>query len=204
MAMYARIFAFAVGVLGLASLRAQYDALAEPVASLAVLDKLWRMAGYFTILTNFLVTFHMLAVARGWRINARQAAGLVVPMVMVGLVYHAVLARLWAPVGLAWWANQGLHTAMPLATLFWWLAFAPKAITRRDLPYWLIWPAVYCGYALIRGQVTGFWAYPFLNADLLGWGMVTANILGLMIGFVLVGLGVLGLASAGKAGIGSP
>lgn len=187
-AMASRVLAFLIGVLGLAALRAQYDALPPPLSDAALPWQLWGMAGYFTVLTNLLVTAHMLAVARGWRIGASRSAGLLVSIVMVGIVYHALLARLWAPTGLAWWADQGLHTAMPLATLLWWLVFAPKAVTLRDLPYWLIWPAAYCVYALIRGHLTGFWPYPFLNIDQLGLIAVTLNIAGMMAAFAALGL----------------
>ena len=192
--MLARILAFAVGVLALASLRAQYDALLDPVAAQPLLDKLWFMAGFFTILTNLAIAGHMLAVTRGWQIGASRAAGLLVAIVVVFLTYHAVLAGLWQPQGLAWWANQGLHTAVPLATLGWWLAFAPKDVTRRDLPYWLIFPAIYGIYALIRGGMTGFWPYPFLDADQLGMVRVSLNIAGMIALFAVVGAGVLALA----------
>ena len=136
----------------------------------------------------------MLAVTRGWQIGASRAAGLVAAIVVVFLTYHTVLAGLWQPQGLAWWANQGLHTAVPLATLAWWLAFAPKDVTRRDLPYWLIYPALYCLYALIRGGMTGFWPYPFLDADQLGMVRVGLNIAGMIALFAAVGAGVLALA----------
>ena len=73
------------------------------------------MAGYFTILTNALVAAHMLLVALHWRISAARAAGLLLSIVMVGLVYHTLLARLWQPDGLLAWADLGLHTGVPLA-----------------------------------------------------------------------------------------
>ena len=193
--MYARITALLIGALGLAALRAQYDALLPPLSDLPLTEKLWGMAGYFTILTNLLATAAMLAVARGWRIGASASAGLVVSMAMVGLVYHALLARLWAPQGLAWWADQGLHTAMPLAVVLWWLAFAPKGIGRRDLPAWLAWPAAYCVYALIRGQMTGFWPYPFLDVTDLGWPRVAVSIAALLAAFALLGVVLIALSA---------
>jgi hypothetical protein len=192
--MTARLCALLIGVLGLAALRAQYDALLPPVSGQALPDQLWFLAGYFTLLTNLLATVALLAVARGWRIGASTAAGLVVSMGMVGLVYHTVLARLWAPQGLAWWADQGLHSAMPLAVLVWWLAFAPKSVSLRDLPHWLIWPAAYCVYALIRGQMTGVWPYPFLDAKALGWPRVALNITGLLAAFTGLGLALIAVA----------
>ena len=115
-------------------------------------------------------------------------------ILMVALTYHALLAGLWNPQGLAWWANQGLHSAVPLAYLLWWVAFAAKDVTRRDLPKWLIYPAAYCVYALVRGSLTGFWPYPFLNNDTLGPVRLTVNIGAMLAGFALIGLAVLALA----------
>lgn len=181
--MIARLFAFAIAALALAALRAQYDVLPYGVGAQTLLQRLWVLAGYFTVLTNALVAVHMLAITKNWQISSSRAAGLVVAIAMVGIVYHLVLAQLWNPVGLAWWADQGLHTAVPLATLAWWLAFAPKSVRRVDVPKWLIWPLIYCIYAVIRGSATGFWPYPFLDVDQLGQIRVAINITGLIMAF---------------------
>ena len=191
--MTARTSALLIGGLGLAALIAQYIALAPPLDTASVAGKLWAMAGYFTILTNLGVTLVMLAVAAGWRLTASRAAGLLVALTMVGLVFHTLLAQLISPQGLAWWANQGLHSAMPIALALWWLAFAPKSVALRDLPFWLIWPGLYGAYALIRGAATGFWPYPFLNADTLGWPAVTLNIAALLAAFAVLSLGLIAL-----------
>lgn len=145
---------------------------------------LWRLAGYFTILTNLGVAAVMLAEVAGHRASARLAGGLTLAILMVALVYHLLLAGLWQPTGLAWWADQGLHTAVPALVLVWWLVRAPKQVTLRDLPVWLVWPIIYLIYALVRGLATGFWPYPFLDPATLGWARVTAHIAGITLAFV--------------------
>ena len=192
--MLARFSALLIGTLALASLRAQYDALPEPMALWPVAQKVWLMAGYFTVLTNLGVAGLMFAVARRWRMGASVAAGLVVSIVMVGSIYHLLLASLLNPQGLAWWANEGLHTAVPVAVCVWWLAFADKAVGWRDLPLWLIWPAVYCAALLVRGYATGFWPYPFLDGDALGALPLMLNIVGLLAAFAALGAGLVGVA----------
>lgn len=184
------MFAFALALIGLASLRAQYDVLL--INGLGA--RLWQLAGFFTVLTNVLVTVHLLVVAKGWAMPAGRAAGLLLSILVVGLIYHLLLAGLWDPQGLAWWADQGLHTAMPLGYLAWWLAFAPKNVGRRDLPMWLVWPLLYAIYALIRGSVTGFWPYPFLDAGVLGWARVALNSAMMMLLFAGLGVGIIALA----------
>ena len=188
---FTRITAFGLAVVGLAALRAQFDALTG--VDLAV-DRIWAMAGYFTILTNALLVVHLLAITKGWQISASRAAGLLVAIGAVGLIYHALLASQFPTEGLGWWADLGLHTAMPAGYFAWWLGFAPKALRWREVPHWLIWPALYAAYALIRGGVTGFWPYSFLNADTLGWAHVARNLAALVLALLLLSLAIAALA----------
>lgn len=189
--MLARLTAFALAIVGLAALRAQFDALTG--IALAA-DRIWAMAAYFTILTNALLVVHLLAITKGWQISTARAAGLLVAISTVGILYHALLASQFPTDGLGWWADLGLHTVMPLGFAAWWLAFAPKTLRWRDVPQWLIWPALYAGYALIRGALTGVWAYPFLNADALGWAHVARNLAVLMVVLALLSLAIAALA----------
>ncbi|MFN3971589.1 MAG: Pr6Pr family membrane protein [Gemmobacter sp.] len=188
----ARLAALAVFLISGLALRAQFDVTYAVAGSGA--RTLWLMAGYFTILTNLLLAGHMAAVAMGWRIGASRAAGMLLSILVVGIVYHAVLAGLWAPQGMAWWADQGLHSAAPLGMLVWWWVFAPKGVGWRDLPTWLVWPLAYCGYALLRGALTGFWPYPFLDAGVLGWPVVAAHVAGMVAGFAVLGTGIVAVA----------
>lgn len=183
-----RLAALAVATLAMAALRAQFDAMGPDAGSAGV--RLWAMAGYFTILTNALVAAHMLLVALHWRISAARAAGLLLSIVMVGLVYHTLLARLWQPDGLLAWADLGLHTGVPLAYALWWAVLAPKDVRPGDLKWWLVWPLGYGVYALIRGALTGFWPYPFLNADALGWPRVAVHLVLLAGVFAVGGLAI--------------
>ena len=149
---------------------------------------LWHLAGFFTVLTNLLVAVHLMAIAAGWRVPGARVAGLVLWIGLVGIVYHLLLAHLWSPEGLAWWADQGLHTLVPVLVALWWLVFVPFWSPKwRVLLSWQVWPLAYVVYALLRGALTGFWPYPFLDLGLNGaWG-VAANILGLQLSFVLSG-----------------
>ena len=106
-----------------------------------------------------------------------------------------LLADLWAPQGLAWWADQGLHTGTPITMLLWWLAFADKDIGPCDVPKWLIWPLAYAAYAVARGTITGFWPYPFLNAETLGLPHLALNIAALAALFGILGLALVWIAS---------
>lgn len=167
---------------------------------------LWVFLGFYTILTTLLVVACCLArlVRRWppfWPDPARALAGLALQIGLVGLVYHLLLSGLWHPTGLHWWADQGVHTAVPLLFLAHWAMFAPKAgLDWRDAFRWLLYPAGYFAYALARGVLDGWYPYPFLDAGRLGHGAVLVNGLGIAAGLVVAGLGLVAASRILPAG----
>jgi hypothetical protein len=98
-----------------------------------------------------------------------MAAAMTLSIALVGIVYHAVLARLWAPVGLELTADQGMHSVVPALAAVWWVVAAPKTgLGLLNVPTLLAWPVGYLGYALVRQMATGFVPYPFLDISALG------------------------------------
>lgn len=160
----------------------------------SVLDGLVVLAGYFTILTNLIVAATLTAVAAGRAVGASLVGAATLFIAIVGIVYSLVLRALWSPEGWQKLADAGLHDVVPLLVVAFWLVFVPKGgLAWRDPIAWLAFPLAYFVYALLRGATTGWWAYPFLNADALGYAAVlrnavilTATFLGL--GLVLVAL----------------
>jgi hypothetical protein len=149
----------------------------------------WVMAAYFTIWVNLIValTFGWMLVA-GKRGTAGWHGGLFLWIGTVGLIYNTILAGIWAPQGLGWWADQGLHTAVPVLCAVWWIGFAPKSPLTLGHPLrWAVLPLVYCVYAMLRGQMTGAYAYPFIDVTELGAGRTVLNVILLTSGFVLAG-----------------
>ncbi|GAB4273511.1 MAG: hypothetical protein Kow0013_27430 [Pararhodobacter sp.] len=150
--------------------------------------ELWAMLRYFTILTNILTGVVLTRVALGRPPTAGVLAGTLLSIVMVGAVYHALLAPETPLDGLRWWTDFGFHTVVPVGTALWWLTFAPKALRIVQLPYWLLWPLGYCVYALARGALDGRYPYFFLDLDRFGTAYVAGYIAGLVAAFALVGL----------------
>jgi hypothetical protein len=84
-----RVFAAGIAILALAALVAQFLVSSKLMGSPGWGNVLWRMAGYFTILTNVLVTITFaLKALSGWRIGASWNSGLTLWILVVGAVYH--------------------------------------------------------------------------------------------------------------------
>ena len=146
------------------------------------------LSQFFTILTNLLIFIFMALIAIGRSIPKRLMRALAVAIICVGLVYHAVLAHLLDLSGLDLLADHGVHTVVPLLTLVWWLFLASKPkFSWTDVPHWVVWPLIYCGYILVRASDSGFYPYPFLNVSELGYAGVAINVIALVVVFIAVG-----------------
>lgn len=150
----------------------------------------WAMARFFTILTNLAVALTFAAAAlRRTGIGAPWAAALTLAIMLVGAVYHTLLSDITTFTGLGTWANQGLHSVVPVACLLWWIAFAPKrSLDFRDLPMFILWPCIYVAYALARGARDGVYPYPFMDLATKGPAEVALNLAGLLITLLIGGV----------------
>jgi hypothetical protein len=174
----------------------------------------WRALGnyfsYFTILTNLLatlsVTLPLLFPSRSlaaWLDHPKIRTAITLYILVVGLVYLLVLRQLWDPRGWNKVADSLLHDFMPLFYLLFWMVFVPKdTLHWRNSFSWLLFPLLFLIYSLVRGRLTGWYPYPFIDAARLGAGQLLANTLLLMgvflfLGILLAGLGRLMARSSG-------
>ena len=73
--------------------------------------------------------------------------------------------------------------------ILYWYLFAPKGgLGLKNALSWLIYPFVYAVFVLFRGTLSGFYPYPFIDANTLGFRKVLLNSVGLLIGFFLLSL----------------
>lgn len=86
-------------------------------------------------------------------------------MIMTGVIFAILLANIeGATLTAVPWDNVVLHYIMPIVLLIDWLIDPPKVkLSLRDAWLWLIAPIVYIIYSLIRGEITNWYPYPFLN-----------------------------------------
>jgi hypothetical protein len=153
------------------------------------LDALSTMSQYFTILTNSLVFLIMVVIAKGADVPPRMLNAIIVAIAGVGIIYHTLLAHLVNLSGIDLLADHGTHTIIPLMAVIWWIGWVEKPpFIWKDPLIWVIWPALYCFYILIRASFSGFYPYPFLNVPELGVSGLVVNIGGLIVGFIAIGL----------------
>lgn len=149
---------------------------------------------FFTILTNLLVALVLTQLSfrrpahEPFLTRADVQATAAISIVIVGIVYSLVLRQLWEPEGLQKIADIVLHDAIPVLYALYWLYFARNhSVNFHDVPRWLVYPAVYLVYTLIRGALTERYPYPFLDAGELGLLRVSLNIFVLLGVFLTVG-----------------
>ncbi|MGH8085460.1 MAG: Pr6Pr family membrane protein [Lysobacter sp.] len=154
-----------------------------------------RFFSYFTVLSNLGVALATASVARRNRWPARfatpRALGAVALYIAVtGLVYATALRQLWQPEGLQWWVDRALHYVVPLLYLGWWLACVPHGkLGWRDLWRWLLIPAAFLSWTLLRDAAVDEYPYPFMDVSALGLGQVLVNalvVLGAFLGVAAV------------------
>ncbi|AXK47203.1 hypothetical protein DXU92_15995 [Brachybacterium saurashtrense] len=149
---------------------------------------------YFTNQSNLAFSLALLAAAalpperwpRGW--DAVRGA-LAFYLVMTGLIY-ALLVAPWEEL-LRWdigWTGIVLHRVAPVAAMLDWL-LTPR---RRAPPparvlWWLLYPLAYLGVTWLRGALTGWYPYAFLDPTASSWPQVLATTGVVLVAFLVIG-----------------
>ncbi|KRF34852.1 Pr6Pr family membrane protein [Nocardioides sp. Soil805] len=165
------------------------NAVLDDVEPPALGERLVRFIGYFTILSNILVAVvtWTLALARdgddtGWRVLRLTS---LVGITVTGVVHWFLLRPILDLSGADYLADKLLHVVVPLLAVVGWVAFGPRGRVRgRDVLAALVFPVAWLAYTLVRGAVTGFYPYPFLDVDDQGYAAVAVACLGIAVLFV--------------------
>jgi hypothetical protein len=171
-----RVFAALIAVAATLGLGLQFAVslpqFGSPIATL------WALLEYFTILTNVLVAivFFAIAFTGPERCPANVVAGTTLAIALVGVTYYLLLHGLAELSGGSQVANTLVHLVTPVAVPLYWLALAVKGrLGWRDPLLWAIYPLVYFFYALVRGDLSGKYPYPFMDVLQLGWPRTVIN-----------------------------
>ena len=158
--------------------------------------------GYFTIQSS-LMNVVVLLVGGSFALRSRVDPELLTAVrmsvltyaVVTGVVYNALLRNVVSDgfTGIGW-PNEVLHVWAPIfIALDWLLSPGRPALAWKRLGLALIYPLAWVAYAVVRGTLTGFYTYPFLDpAQPGGYLSVALYVLGIA-GFIT------GLAAAAIA-----
>jgi hypothetical protein len=146
----------------------------ESAADVAVGTRLVRLFSYFTIQSNILVLAAsitlLVAPARDGRVWRVLRLDSLLAIAVTGIVYNTLLARLVDAQGVALWTNAALHIVAPVATIGVWVLVGPRPrITWTTVAWAFVWPVAWIVYTFVRGAVTGWYPYPFLDAAATGY-----------------------------------
>jgi hypothetical protein len=170
-----------------------------------------NLLGYFTILTNIFVGLVLtLPVAAPQsalgKLFERSAVHLsaVASIVIVGAVYHALLASQWDPHGWELVSDTGLHTLVPIGfTLYWFIASPKEALSARVLRSVMVYPAAYTVYVMLRGEVLGRYPYFFIDVPTIGYVSAVRNVVGILV-LLLVVASALSVLARSSSALGTP
>lgn len=167
----------------------------------SLLGGLVNFFSFFTVLTNTLVVVVLSyavvdrdSAAKRFFLAPRVSSAIAVSIVLVSLAYNLLLRHLWRPEGFQFIADELLHDVMPLLFVVYWWRCVPKGTLQcKHIGQWVLYPLVYFAYVLLRGDLLGQYQYPFFDVGTLGYPQVFVNAGGILAGFVLIALAVVGL-----------
>ncbi|HEX4850262.1 MAG TPA: Pr6Pr family membrane protein [Puia sp.] len=159
-------------------------------------EKVINYFSYFTILTNMTIAvgtsaslFFPKSAIGNFCSNAVTESGFTVYILIVGIIYHFFLRNLWDPQGSQWLSDWILHKATPILYFFYWAIFVDKGYLKWvNSVQWLVFPLVYFVYSLIRGASTGFYAYPFIEVNKIGYPKTLVNAAWILAAFLATGI----------------
>ena len=156
------------------------------------LENLGGMLRFFTIWGNVAACIIMALIALGKSPSPAIMAALVTALAIIGGIYWALLSGEHHPQGLDRITNQFHHTIIPVASVLWWLRYTPTASSiKAMIPVIMVPPLTYGAFALVLGQMTGFYPYFFTDLPALGWPLFIASNIGLALFFAALGAGLI-------------
>jgi hypothetical protein len=151
------------------------------VAGATLAGRILRTLSFFTIQSNLLAAITSAQLARKpdrdgpvWRVVRLNA---LVGITVTGVVYSAVLAASHEPKG---WqqvsTNTVVHYVVPIMMVLGWLLYGPRPRIGGPVVAWsLVFPILWFSYTLVRGEITPWYPYPFVDVVSHGYPTVLVN-----------------------------
>jgi len=163
-----------------------------------------ELTSYFTIWTNAAVALTLtvplvLPHTRLGRFFRRPdvVAAVAASIAFVMITYEVLLRDQWGPLGIELLTDVLAHYLVPILFVgYWWVVSPKEALRWRDPLIWLSYPLAYQVHVFIRGELTGFYPYPFVDVASLGFVPVLRNTLGTGAAFVVISLAFVAVGRA--------
>ena len=151
---------------------------------------------FFTILTNLLValgtSLPLIAgntAAGQFFLRPSVQSAIAVYIAIVGITYSLLLRHMWNPQGMQKLADVLLHDVVPVVYVVFWIFLVPKFTLRwSDAVRWLTFPVVYMAYTLVRGFISHWYPYYFIDVDTIGLSRSLIHSAALLLAFLGLGL----------------
>ena len=199
-----------VGVLRIAAAIAVFAAISTQIVDQSLNDAFVpsEYFSYFTIQTS-LINVVVLTVAGVLALRTRSDDDLLTSLRLSITGYAAVTGTVYAVllrgipqegfIGVQW-PNEVIHVVIPIFIGADWL-LAPG---RTRLPWRRLWAAIayplaWAAFTIVRGLITGWYPYPFLQPDgPAGWGSVIGYIFGIAVFIVSVAAAAIALSRTAR------
>lgn len=148
---------------------------------------------YFTVLSNIAAAGLLIVIAVRPAVLADDRVqlvrgGVTLYMAITGIVYNLLLAPNSADVSTnLQWVNVVVHMIGPLFVVFDFVLDPPRhRPTVAEASVWLVFPAVWLLYTMLRGPGADWYPYPFLDPDENSTGEIVVTCIAILAAFVLV------------------
>jgi hypothetical protein len=132
---------------------------------------------FFTIESNVIAVAALLVATRFPLLRGAATCY----MTITGIVYISLLSGVDVDLTFPW-VNVIVHYLMPAVVVLDWFLFPGEVRTpmATTMALWTAYPIAYLGYTFIRGAITGWYPYPFLNPST-GPGALAITVGGILV-----------------------
>ncbi len=158
-------------------------------------ERIVRLFSFFTIQSNLLIGGVSLALA----VNPRRDGPVfrvlrldaLLCITVTGIVYNTMLRGIVELTGAGVVSNSMLHVLAPLFAVVVWLWVGPRPRVTTQAVWWsVVYPIVWLVYTFVRGAATGWYPYPFLDVNVLGYAGALTNAAIIAVVFLVLAWGV--------------
>lgn len=172
--------------------------IADPAMFASAFARGFNQLYYFTFQSNLVLGIVCILLAIKWQRNSTvfrvfriiSLGGIII----TGIVYNAVLAATLNPEGWSKVSTTMVHIIAPILAVVLWLIFGPRIPLRiKYVGLSLLFGVWWLGLTLIRGSLTNWYPYGFINVDTKGMTSVIITCLAIVVFYVIIVLVILAL-----------